>query len=291
VIRGRPLVIRVVKSNGELEDFRPEKILRTLRRAGADKRTAREIVRKIEKKVYDGIATREILRLVKEMLSEEQPHVAMRYDLKSAIMRLGPAGFTFENFVAELLKCYGYQTRLRSVVRGRCVQHEVDVIAEKSDGDFVRAMIECKFHNLPGGAVGLKDVLYTYARFLDLNEFAEEGKGERFDEVWLVSNTKASAEATRYAECRGMKLICWRYPPKLGLEKMIERKGTYPVTILPSVDRGTLEKLSAAGIVLVKQLLECDLSRIGISKARLKKLISEAEQLVTEERSNRRGEH
>ncbi|MEM4724423.1 MAG: ATP cone domain-containing protein [Candidatus Hadarchaeum sp.] len=277
------MAIRVVKSNGQVEDFRPEKILRTLRRAGASRKLAEEIVKKIEATVYDGITTKEILKLVKGMVSERQPPVAMRYDLKDAIMRLGPAGFNFENFVAELLQCYGYQTKLRSIVKGRCVQHEVDVIAEKTDGDFIRAMIECKYHNLPGGAVGLKDVMYTYARFLDLNEAAERGEGKWFDEVWLVSNTKASSDATKYAECRGIKLICWRYPRGCGLEKMIEREELYPVTVLRSVDRATLEKLSSAGIILVKQLLTSEprqLARTGLGKKRLSALVSEAEQLL-----------
>lgn len=279
------MAIRVVKSNGQVEDFRPEKILRTLRRAGASRKLAEEIVKKIEAAAYDGITTREILKLVKEMISQRQPPVAMRYGLKEAIMRLGPAGFAFENFVAELLKHYGYETKLRSIVNGKCVQHEVDVIAEKSDGDFIRAMIECKFHNLPGNSVGLKDVLYTYARFLDLNEAAERGKGKGFDEVWLVSNTKASSDATKYAECRGMRLICWRYPRGCGLEKMIERKKLYPVTVLRSVDKGTLEKLGQAGIVLVRQLVDLEpdqLARTGLGKKRLKALVSEAEQLLGE---------
>lgn len=285
VMVGEQLAVRVVKSNGQVEDFRPEKIFRTLRRAGANKKLAEEIVKKVEATIYDGITTKEILKLVKDMISEQQPSVAMRYDLKSAIIRLGPAGFAFENFVAELLKHYGYQTELRSIVRGRCVQHEVDVIAEKTDGDFIRAMIECKFHNLPGASVGLKDVLYTYARFLDLNEAAEQGRGKWFDEVWLVSNTKASSDATRYAECRGMKLICWRYPRGCGLEKMIERMALYPVTVLRSVDKITLEKLSSAGVILVKQLVAlkpAQLARMGLGKKRLSALVSEAEQLLGE---------
>ncbi|MGQ9788116.1 MAG: ATP cone domain-containing protein [Candidatus Hadarchaeaceae archaeon] len=282
---GERLAIRVVKSNGQFEDFRPEKILRTLRRAGASRELAEKIAKKIEAAAYDGITTKEILSLVKETISRRKLPVAMRYGLKEAIMRLGPAGFAFENFVAELLKHYGYDTKLRSVVNGKCVQHEVDVIAEKSNGDFIRAMIECKFHNLPGNAVGLKDVLYTYARFLDLKEAAEEGKGKCFDEVWLISNTKASSDAKRYADCRGMRLICWRCPAGHGLEKMIEWKKLYPVTVLRSVDKGTLEKLAQVGIILVKQLSGLgpdQLSGTGLGKKRLKSLFSEAEQLLFE---------
>lgn len=277
------MAIKVVKSNGVVEDFQPRKIFRTLRRAGASREVASDIVKRIEGTLYDGITTREILSRVKAMIPEKQVHVAMRYDLKGAIMRLGPAGFAFETFVSELLKNYGYRTKLRSIVKGRCVQHEIDIIAEKSNGDFVRAMVECKFHNLPGAKVGLKDVLYTYARFLDLNEACERGKGENFDEVWLVSNTKTSSDATKYAECRGIKLLCWRYPTGLGLEKMIEKKGLYPVTILRSAGRESLEKLFSAGVILAKDLLTSDLSHLSKTKLRkpkLKELMLEAEQLL-----------
>ncbi|MEM3452263.1 MAG: hypothetical protein QW835_01375, partial [Candidatus Hadarchaeum sp.] len=68
-----------------------------------------------------------------------------------------------------------------------------------------------------------------------------------------------------------------------GLEKMIEREELYPVTVLRSVDRATLEKLSSAGIILVKQLLTSEprqLARTGLGKKRLSALVSEAEQLL-----------
>ena len=277
------MAIKVVKSNGKIEDFQPKKIIRTLRRAGASRAAAKKVVREIEGTLHDGITTKEILKLVKAMIPKEESHVAMRYDLKAAITRLGPSGFPFENFVAAILENYGYKTKPRSIVKGRCVRQEIDIIAEKSNGDFVRIMIECKFHNLSGGSVDLKDVLYTYARFLDLNEASELGKGDHFDEVWLASNTSGSSDATKYAECRGMKLLCWHYPRGAGLEKMIEDKGLYPVTILRSTDKETWDKLFSAGVVLAKDFVEHDmdyLSRTGLRKSKIKKLMSEAGQLL-----------
>jgi hypothetical protein len=277
------LAIKVVKSNGEVEDFQPKKIVHTLRRAGASREAARKVVRKIEGVIHDGMTTNEILKLVKAMIPEEESHVAMRYDLKGAIMRLGPAGYPFENFVAAILENYGYKTKLRSVINGRCVRHEIDIIAEKSNGDFLRIMVECKFHNQPGGTVDLKDAMYTYARFMDLNEAGELGKGDHFDEVWLASNTCGSADATKYAGCRGIKMFCWRYPRGAGLEKMIEDKGLYPVTILRSVDKEVLEKLFSSGVVLAKDFVEHDvdyLSRTGLKKSKIKKLMIEARQLL-----------
>jgi hypothetical protein len=263
------LAIKVVKSNGEVEEFQPKKIIRSLLRAGASKETARKVVDEIEGTLYDGIPTKEILSRVKGMIPKEETQLAMRYDLKGAIMRLGPAGFPFENFVSEILENYGYKTKLRTILKGRCVRHEIDIIAEKMGGNLARAMIECKFHNLLGGAVDLKDVLYTYARFLDLNEASALGEGDRFDEVWLVSNTGASSDATKYANCRGMKLLCWRYPRGEGLERLIDKKGLYPVTILPSVDKETLDKLFSASVMLAKDFVTHDLSylsRTGLRK-------------------------
>ncbi|MFH1821824.1 MAG: ATP cone domain-containing protein [Methanobacteriota archaeon] len=275
--------VKVVKWNGEVEEFQPKKIIRTLRRAGASRELANKIVKKIEGSLYDGITTKEILSRVKFLIPKEERRVALRYDLKGAIMRLGPAGFAFENFISEILENYGYRTKLRSIVKGRCVRHEIDIIAEKTNGGFVRIMIECKFRNTSGGSVDLKDALYTYARFLDLNEANDLSNGDKFDEVWLVSNTSGSSDATKYANCRGMKLLCWRYPRGMGLEKMIEDKKLYPVTILLSVDKDALEKLFSAGLMLVKDLVEHDigyLSRTGLRMSKLRRMISEAEQLI-----------
>ncbi len=277
------MTIKVVKSDGSIEEFQPRKIMRTLRRAGASRETADKIINKIMGELYDGITTKDILKRVKALFPKNELHAAMRYDLKGAIMRLGPAGFPFETFVAELLQHYGYKTKLRSIIKGRCVRHEVDVIAERTNGDMKKCMIECKFHNLPGNSVDLKDVLYTYARFLDLNEGSLAGMGGRFDEVWLVSNTRASPDATRYANCRGMRLLCWLYPRDIGLEKMIEEKGLYPVTALRSVDRETLEKLFTLDLMLAKDFVDHDISylrRTGLSNKKINRLILEAKQLI-----------
>ncbi|MFH1821724.1 MAG: ATP cone domain-containing protein, partial [Methanobacteriota archaeon] len=105
--------VNVVKWNGKVEEFQPKKIIRTLRRAGASRELAEKVVKRIEGTLYDGITTKEILSRVKSLIPKEESHVAMRYDLKGAIMRLGPAGFAFENFISEILENYGYRTKLR----------------------------------------------------------------------------------------------------------------------------------------------------------------------------------
>jgi len=279
------LTIKVVKADGSVEEFQPRKIMRTMRKAGASKAVAKRALKEIEGAAYDGITTREILKRVKALLQKEELHTAMRYDLKGAIMRMGPAGFAFETFISEILSNYGYKTKLRSILQGRCVQHEVDAVAERTSGAARRCLIECKYHNMSGLSVELKDVLYTYARFLDLNEGSDLGKGERFDEVWLVSNTHASPDATKYASCRGMKLLCWRFPKGRGLEELIAEKKLYPVTILRSVDKITLDNLFLADLMLAKDLVTHDMNylreKTKLSEEKLRKLVFEAKQLMS----------
>ena len=53
------------------------------------------------------------------------------------------------------------------IVKGHCVNHEIDVIAEKED---YRFMIECKFRNLPGTNCDVKIPLYIQARFKDVEQ-------------------------------------------------------------------------------------------------------------------------
>ena len=279
------MTIRVVKADGSTEEFQPRKILRTMRSAGASDEAAKKVLKEIEGVAYDGITTREILKRVKALLRKEELHTAMRYDLKGAMMRMGPAGFAFETFISEILSNYGYKTKLRSILQGKCVQHEIDVIAERTSGAAIRCLIECKYHNMAGLSVELKDVLYTYARFLDLNEGSEIGKGERFDEVWLVSNTHPSPDAAKYASCRGMKLLCWGCPRGRGLEEMIAEKKLYPVTILRSVDRMTLNNLFLADLMLAKDLVTHDMNylkeKTKLSEEKLRKLVFEAKQLMS----------
>jgi len=261
----------VIKYSGEKEEFKPEKVKRTLLRAGAPEELAEEIIEEVKTRVYEGMTTKEIYNMVIGLLKKAKP-VQIKYGLKGAIMQLGPAGYAFENYIAEILKGYGYKTELRSEMKGKCVTHEIDIIARK---DGKTCMIECKYHNSLGTFTKLKETLYTYARFLDLKNL--------FDQVWLVSNTKVSLEGIRYADCVGMKIISWRYPENGSLERLIESKKLYPITILPSVDNHVLEKFFHANIMLVKDLLKYDFKQLQrktrINKRKLGEIIREAKQL------------
>ncbi len=273
-------MVFVVKRDGRKETFDKRKIIRTCIRAGASRETAEEIARKVEKRIYNGISTEKILRMVLELLEEETLANAARYDLKMALFRLGPAGYEFEKFVARLLKEYGWKTRTNVIIKGRCVSHEVDVLAEK-EGELY--MIECKFHNIPGIYTGLKEAMYTYARFLDISQGPAD---HRFVQPWLFTNTKFSNDAKKFAKCREMKLTGWRYPAGESIEKLLERKNLYPVTVLRSVSKREEHALVNAGYVFCRDLFKekpKDISKYtGIKLKKINEIIREAEEITGE---------
>jgi len=274
----------VVKASGEREPFNSEKVYRACVRAGALPALAKSITDRIEGILYDGISTREIYHEVRRLLEASKVEVAARYSLKEALMRLGPAGFPFETYIGEVLEEYGYETTLRTIVEGFCVKHELDIIAvEKAGSGSKTHMIECKYHNAPGIITGVKEVMYTYARFLDLKEGGEHGKCGRFDKAWLVCNTKSSLDAQAFARCRGIRLLCWKYPEGEGLESLIDRRALYPITVLQSLKSEHIEDFSRNKIMLVKDLASYDLKRLealtGLGDETLRRMKDEAERL------------
>ena len=283
----------VIKASGEREKFMPNKLKRTCLRAGAPPDLANKIVREVSKRAYDGITTKEILKMTLFMLHKDQPDVAAKYDLKGALMRLGPAGFAFEKLFAEILKEYGYETRVHQYIQGECVRHEIDIVAVKPIKSIPELpqphlkyyQIENKYHNAPGIFTGVKDVLYTYARFLDLQGGFKKGLCQRFDQCWLACNTKFSTDAIEYANCKGMKLTGWRFPTDASLETMIEEKKLYPITVLRSLDKDSQTKMASAGLMLCKDLIKRDFDKLvemtKISPKKMRTMIDEIEKIIT----------
>lgn len=265
----------VIKSDGRSVPFNFNKVKSTCIRAGANNSLATRVAEQISEKIYSGITTRQIYKMVLEALAidSESRVVGHRYRLKEAIMMMGPAGFSFENYAGEVLGACGFEIKsLRSTVQGTCVPHEIDIVAASAGA---RYMIECKFHNLPGIYTGIKESLYTHARFLDL-------KGS-FDKELLVCNTKVSYEAVTYGACVGQEILSWRYPEGKGLEKIIEDKGLYPVTIL-GLNRRELGAFSQNKVMMAKDLLDLDVrqwsQRTQISSRRLEALQSLASKIM-----------
>ncbi|MFN7990619.1 MAG: ATP cone domain-containing protein [Candidatus Micrarchaeia archaeon] len=261
--------IMVVKEGGEKEPFSEGKVRNALRRAGISGNEATEILRSLETRLYDGITTKRIYSLVYELVDEMRPEVSHRYNLKRALLEIGPEGYEFEDFIGRLMGLQGYRTELRQTLEGKCVSHEIDVVATK--GGLTYPM-ECKFHNQPGIKCRIQTALYVYARFLDLKEGAARGTCRPLAKPWLVTNTKFSEDVIRYAECMEMPLLGWRYPLKKGLEALIDRTKCYPVTVIP-MGNDILRRLLKSKIVTIADIPESpqslsDRASIPLGKAR-----------------------
>jgi hypothetical protein len=271
------MTVYVVKRSGEKSEFDPSKVEKALIGAGAGKDVAGKVIAELQEKIYDGITTSKIYGMAFQLLDREDKVSATRYGLKQAILRLGPSGFPFEKFFAALLKEQGYSTKLNQIVKGRCVAHEIDIVAEGPGG---RILVECKYHNSQGMYTGLKEAMYTHARLQDVNE-----GGGGFDSAWLVCNTKVSGDGIKYSECRGMKVTGWHHPAAAGIENMIECEGLYPVTILRSVDDNAKKRLAEANIMLTKILLAVGVeelaARTRLSTQQVELIRSEARELTS----------
>lgn len=239
-------MISVIKADGTKEAFSDVKVLDSIKRARIPEHLQKEVLNKIKAKVYNDMPTSEIYGNVLEYLGQSaQPYSKASYGLKQAIMMLGPTGYPFEDFVAKILETQGYKTVVRQILRGKCVSHEIDVIAEKNGK---RAMVEAKFHNNPGTRSDVHVALYTYARFLDLKEKYE------FDEAWIVTNTKTTTDAVAYAQCMAMKTLSWSYPSEGSLRDLIERAQLRPITMLTSLSSAQKIKLLQHHVVLCKDV-------------------------------------
>jgi hypothetical protein len=268
--------ITVVKESGEKEDYDPSKVRDALRRAGVSAKTADEVIAKLERRLYDGITTKKIYQAVYGFVDEMKPEVSHRYNLKRALLEIGPAGYGFEDFTAKLLALEGYRTEVRQVVRGKCVTHEIDVIAAKDDDTY---LIECKFHNQAGLRCSIQTALYVYARFLDVSEGAKLGLCRRFTRPWLATNTKFSDDVVKYAECMDIPLLGWHQPLDNGLEVRIDRTRCYPITVIP-MSAELSGRLLARKIITVFDIPESAeklVSLTGISLPRAREIVERAE--------------
>ncbi len=229
-----------------------EKLRESLRHTGAPAPVADEVARHVEKELVRGMTTDEIYRHAFAVLRARERKAASRYSLRRSMLSLGPTGFPFEKFIAEIFKRKGFETLLDQTVQGRCVDHEVDVVAWDSAK---LLMIEAKYHHELAYKSDVKAVLYLKSRFDDLREGRYRyGDKTRLDEGWLFTNTKFTEKAIQYAECVGMHLLGWNYPRTANLHHLIEQTGLHPVTCLTTLSEGQKKVLMEQGIVLCESI-------------------------------------
>ena len=268
--------ILITKADGEKEQFRPEKLEHSLEYAGASSTMRARVLARVISELKPDMQTEEIYRHAFELLrKEEDTPVAARYSIKRAVFALGPSGFPFERFFAEILRADGWSVRADVTLMGRCAPHEVDVLAEK---DGKRVGVEAKFHNDPGGKTDIRDALYVHARYHDLATTPDASS--RVDEGWLVTNTRFTRNAIRYAQCSNLTLIGWDYPSGQGLQKMIEEARVHPITSLTTLSETEKKRLLDKNIVLCKDVKTPHLlEEYGIKPANIGKVVEEAQRL------------
>jgi hypothetical protein len=249
--------VTIVKASGRQEEFDIRKLVDSLIRSGASEDVAQEIAQKVSGQITPRLRTKHIFRMARKLLHKYNRAADMRYSIKRAIYALGPAGYQFEQYFARILKEYGYAVEVNRIMNGYCVTHEVDVFAVKENSGFI---IECKYHSDGGIPTDVKTALYIHSRFADIKRGYEASLGNcvRIIEGWLVTNTRCSSDAIKFAECMGLRIVSWRYPQREGLEKMIEDKRLYPVTILTSVRRNILDILFLNKFILAKDIADID---------------------------------
>ena len=274
--------IYIIKASGEKALFEIEKVINSLERAGADKLLIKEIVQDINKEVHDGMTTKKIYQMAFNLLKRKSRASASKYKLKKALMELGPSGYPFEKFVGKVFDHEGFDTRVGVIVQGNCVQHEVDVIAQK---DYKHYMIECKYHSDQGRFCNVKIPLYIQSRFLDVQKQWEKQQGHKtkFHQGGVCTNTRFTSDAIQYGTCAGLMLTSWDYPKGHGLKERIDRLGLHPLTSLTTLTKAEKSKLLDKGIVLCKEINENPsiLEQIGIPKQRQKNILKDSEELCT----------
>lgn len=269
----------ITKADGEQENYAREKLDGSLKRAGASNEARRRVIEQIERELREGMTTEDIYQYAFQALkSVEDAPVAARYSIKRAIFDLGPSGYPFESFFAEVLRAHGWRTRVEVAMNGRCAPHEVDVLADKGR---VRAGIEVKFHNSAGVVTDVKDALYVHARFEDLKHAPHEH--DRVTEGWLVTNTRFTRTAIRYGRCAGLTMYAWDYPRGRGIVDMIEQMGVHPLTCLTTLSSGEKQRLLERKIVLCKSIRDnpAMLTGFGISPSKIPSISHEARNLCT----------
>jgi hypothetical protein len=275
--------ILVKKGDGSLEPLDMQKVKMALQKSGAGHSLADEVIDSITPKLYPKIPTKEIYAIAFDHLKRLRPGAAARFSLKSALFKFGPDGYPFETFVGSILHGRNYQTWLRQIVRGKCVSHEIDVIARRPAMDNMPkcdSIVECKFHNSPGIRCHIQSALYSWARFLDIRD---SGSSD-ITSAWLVTNTKFTSDVIQYADCVGLRLLGWSFPASESIQLRIEEKKLYPITVLNSLDKRTFATLHNSGIILVPELLAADsekLASLHLPQHSLNRILDEAKKVMS----------
>ncbi|WP_316633898.1 ATP cone domain-containing protein [uncultured Flavobacterium sp.] len=272
--------MKITKHSGHKVPFDKEKLKLSLEKSGASADLINDSLAEIEKRIYDGITTKEIYKLAFDFLKKASKGHAARYNIRLALQMLGPAGFFFEKFISRLYEADGFRTKTNLTLQGKCVSHEVDIAIIKNN---MIAMVECKFHGSREASTDVKVPMYILSRFNDLKarQHIIFSNNESINSCIIVTNNRFTKDAQDFGNCSGISLLSWDYPQNNNLKDKIDKGALYPITCLTTLSMIEKEKLLILDQILVKDLLHDSqsLNKIGLSNTRIKNILKEASQL------------
>lgn len=275
----------VLKQDGYTEAYDREKLRASLKRSGVSTWLIDDITHAVEKKFSkrNKITTEKVYAFVREKLQKKSKNAIPRYTMKRSLLTLGPTGFPFEQFLAKVFQARGYQTRIGQVLQGKCVPHEMDIVAWD---DHELLYIEVKFHNQLKVRSDTKTALYIKARLDDVIEtpFNQPGAPKKMTQGILITNTKFTATALTYGKCAGIDMISFDYPEKGNLYDLIEETGLHPLTCLSELSKSQKQSLLDSGVVTCKLLAEEPehLERLNLNAAKKGKILEEVKLVCTQ---------
>lgn len=272
--------MKVTKYSGEVVLFEKDKLKKSLLKSGASEIDVNRVLETIEKELYDGIPTKKIYKLAFQLLKKVSNVHAAKYNLRTAIMALGPAGFYFEKFIAKVFEIEGFQTQTNQILNGKCISHEIDVVLIKNNAV---SMVECKFHGNQDVKTDVKVPMYILSRFNDLasQEYSLFNQTAKISNCWIVTNNRFTEDAIQFAKCSNLELLSWNYPLGNSLKDKIDSYHIYPITVLTTLTLSEKDKLLMQNIITARDLLANKewLNKIGLSQNRINNVLKEANQL------------
>lgn len=275
----------IKKANGELVLFDRTKLIFSLMRSGAKEDVAKSISETIESELEQGMRTAKIYERAFKLLKMQNRPASSTYRLKRAVMELGPSGFPFEFLVAHIFEEQGYKVETGIILQGKCVLHEVDVLAQNEEE--VR-FLECKFHNQSGVKSDVKAALYVHSRIQDLKAkwIQDHPEDKRLISGGLITNTKLTDDALTYARCTGMLGLSWDSPKDSGVLDKLRELQLLPITLLTSLSKREKQALLADGLVLCKEVITKKevFIKHGFEESHILRINNEAQRLINDYR-------
>jgi hypothetical protein len=159
----------------------------------------------------------------------------------------------FEKFVQILLANIGFEVVPNKILKGKCIEHEVDAIARKDGATY---FVEAKHHYNYHAFTGLDESRIARAVLEDVSEGFNLGLTDlKIDEAMIVTNTKYSEQAMQYGICRNILQIGWSTPADFGLRDIILEKSLYPLSCIRGLRTDARLQLVDSGIILINQLV------------------------------------